>query len=115
MTNNSSQQWYNGAAAEQKANSDATVGFILSLVSLVFLGFILAIPGIFFSSRAKRVSAANGQKSSQLAQAGVVIGWVSIALNVVEIIISIIVIAALAAAGHDAASCIANTQSAACH
>jgi hypothetical protein len=75
-------------------NSLGVWSLVLGLVGLVCLGFLTGIPAIIVGNKAKKAVAAGEANNGGLATAGVIIGWVTIGLSVLGIIIAVVTIAA---------------------
>lgn len=75
-------------------NGYAIASLVLSLVFACGIGSILAV---VFGYRARREIAERGQEGSGMATAGIVIGWIGIALLVLYIVL--MVVAAVAGSG----------------
>lgn len=73
-------------------NSLAVWSLVLGIVSVVLCGFLTAIPAIIVGNNAKRAVAAGEADNGGLATAGIVIGWIMIALTVVGAVIITIAI-----------------------
>ena len=72
-------------------NAYAIASLVLSLVSLCGIGSIFAI---VFGNKAKKEIAASGEGGLGMAKAGVIIGWVTLGLIGLYIVVAIIAIAA---------------------
>lgn len=71
-----------------QTNQKALWSMIVGIVSLVFCGIVLGIVAIVLGSTARKEIAASGgmQTGEGMAKAGVILGWVGIALTVVVLI-----------------------------
>jgi hypothetical protein len=69
-------------------NGKAVTALVLGILGLVFCPVILSIAAIVIGNQAKNEIAQSGgmQTGSGLAQAGVVLGWVSLALTAVFVL-----------------------------
>ncbi|MBD7981853.1 MULTISPECIES: DUF4190 domain-containing protein [Oerskovia] len=68
--------------------------FVLGIASIVLsCGFFTGIPAIIVGSKAKRAVAAGEANNGGLALAGVILGWVGIALSVIGVIFLIAIVA----------------------
>jgi hypothetical protein len=116
------QQWYGQpGAGVDRTNTNALIGFILSLGSFFILGVVLAIPGLILSRKGQAEIASTGERGEGLAKAGVILGWISIGLSILAILAFILILilglatsGAVAHQGDITSSCIAHAQDAAC-
>ena len=74
-------------------NSNATTSLILGILSMVFCGIFTGIPAIIVGNKAKREIEATGgvQGGSGSAMAGVILGWISVAMMAFVIVLIIAV------------------------
>lgn len=87
------QPMYGGVPAGN--NSKATTSLILGIVSLLCCQ-LAGIAAVIVGRRAKNEIRSSGQQGDGLATAGIILGWISIALTV----LSILLIIALAVTGN---------------
>lgn len=82
---------YNPAQALPTSN-EAIWSLVLGILSVTCLGLIAGIPAVILGNIAKKKIAASGGliRGSGLATAGLVMGWVSIGLSAVFILLAII-------------------------
>ncbi|HEX6249548.1 MAG TPA: DUF4190 domain-containing protein [Nocardioidaceae bacterium] len=75
---------YGYAAGPPQQNSKALWSMILGIVSIVVCGILAGIPAIILGGSAKKEIAAAGgaQTGTGMAQAGVILGWISVAITV---------------------------------
>ena len=73
---------YAGGNAFAK-NSLAVWSLVLAIVGMVLCGLLTGIPAVIIGSRAKRAVAAGEANNGGLATAGIVVGWIAIALSVI--------------------------------
>ena len=71
-------------------NSLAVWSLVLGIVSFVLCGFFAAIPAIIVGNKAKQAVAEGQANNGGMATAGVILGWVNLALTVIVVIIVII-------------------------
>jgi hypothetical protein len=84
--------WYTPAP---KTNNMAVISFVCSIAAFVVCPILPAIAGIILGRNAQRdIQASNGAETGEgLAKAGVIIGWINIALCSVPLIIYVLIIA----------------------
>lgn len=76
------------------SNKKATWSLVLGILGIVCCGFFTAIPAIVVGHQAKQEIAATGQTGEGSATAGVILGWIGVALTIVWIIAWIVIFAA---------------------
>lgn len=78
-----------GGYGMQQTNQKALWSMILGIVSIVFCGLLAGIPAIILGGSAKKeIAAAGGAQSGEgMATAGVILGWISVAITVVVLLI----------------------------
>jgi hypothetical protein len=78
------QQPFGGYAVPQQSNS-ALIAMILGIVAFMGPSLLTAIPAIIIGMRARdEIQASRGQLTGEgLAQAGIILGWINIALSVI--------------------------------
>jgi len=74
-------------AYPQKTNTKAIWSLVLGILSLVCCGIVAGIPAMILGNTAKKEIAATGQPGRGLAQAGFVLGIISIAITVLWLIL----------------------------
>jgi len=75
-------------------NSLGVWSLVLGILSIVLCGLFAGIPAIIVGNRSKRAVAAGQANNGGMATAGVILGWISVALSALGIIFWIIAIAA---------------------
>src|SRR4051812_38721760 len=70
---------------EQPDNGDGNLALILGIIGLVFAGLITGIPAIIFGKRGQRKADAGLATNRGNATAGVVLGWISVALTILAV------------------------------
>jgi hypothetical protein len=80
--------------ASTAKNSLGVWALVLGIVSIVACGLFAGIPAIIVGNHAKRAVAEGQANNGGMATAGVILGWISIALTVLGIIFGIIAFAA---------------------
>ena len=77
-----------GYAAPQ-TNQKALWSMILGILSIVACGLLAGIPALILGSSAKKeIAAAGGAQSGEgMATAGVILGWISVAISVVVLLV----------------------------
>lgn len=85
------QQW----PMHPKTNSYALTSMILGILGIVFTGILTGIPAIIFGYSGRRQIAERQpyEDGGGMATAGIVLGWISVAITVLAIIAVIIVFA----------------------
>jgi len=83
-----------GYATTPGNNTLAVVSLISGIVGYVFLPFVAHIAAIITGHMAKKQIAQTGEQGSGMATAGLVLGYIGLALSAIGIVILIIVIAA---------------------
>jgi hypothetical protein len=79
------------AAARPRTSGAAIASLILGIVGLFAIPLITSIAAIFLGRRAQREIAENpGLSGEGLAKAGVVLGWIGVALMVAGIIVGVL-------------------------
>lgn len=80
---------YGGAVAAQQQNQKAMWSMILGILGLVCCGLFAGIPAWILGNQAKQEIAASGgtQSGAGMAQAGFIMGIISVVLSVVGIVI----------------------------
>jgi hypothetical protein len=83
------------AASGRQANSKATWSLVAGILSVTVCGIIVAIVAIIVGRQAQAEIAASGglQTGEALARWGVILGWISVAINVIVGIIIVITFA----------------------
>jgi hypothetical protein len=84
------------AAPQQSArttNGKATWSLVLGILSLTLCGIIAAILAIVLGKQAQREIAASGglQGGESMAKWGIILGWISVALSVIALIVAVII------------------------
>lgn len=88
------QQPYQQPYPQPSPDTGATTALVLGILSLLICPLILSIPAIIIGNTAKQKAAVlPGQPGLSSAKAGVILGWVSLALSVVYIIVVIGIVA----------------------
>jgi hypothetical protein len=83
---------------ESRTNGYAMASFALGIVGLIAVPFIASILAIVFGGSARREIAADPSlKGAELARAGVILGWVGLALAVIGVIVALLFLAAFSA------------------
>lgn len=75
---------YAGGYAYPK-NSLAVWSLVLAILGMVLCGLFTGIPAVIIGNNAKRAVAAGEANNGGLATAGVVVGWIAIALSVIGV------------------------------
>ncbi len=80
---------YGGGYAQPKTNQKAVWALVTGILSLICCGIIAGIPAIILGNSAKKeIAASNGSQSGGgMAQAGFVLGIISIAITILWIIL----------------------------
>ncbi|MDR0989990.1 MAG: DUF4190 domain-containing protein [Propionibacteriaceae bacterium] len=91
---------YGYPPANQGTNTLAVVSLVLSIASYPILPIVAAIPGIITGSMAKKQIAQTGEQGLGMAKAGIILGWVNIALWVLIILLFVIFVVIAASAGY---------------
>jgi hypothetical protein len=80
-----------GGYAMPQTNQKALWSMILGILSLVCCGLLAGIPALILGNTAqKEIAAAGGAQSGEgMAKAGVILGWISIALSVLGLIFAL--------------------------
>jgi hypothetical protein len=80
---------YGGGYAQPKTNQKALWAMILGIISLICCGIVAGIPAIILGNIAKKEIAASGgmQSGGGMAQAGFILGIISIAITILWIIL----------------------------
>ena len=75
--------------APQQTNQKALWSLILGILGLVFCGLLAGIPALILGSSARKEIAASGgaQSGDGMARAGVILGWIAVALSVLGIVL----------------------------
>lgn len=76
-----------------EANKKATWSLVLGILGVVCCGLFTGIPAIIVGNQAKREIAVSAQSGEGAAKAGVILGWVSVALGILAAIVWTIIIA----------------------
>ncbi|MBK9560704.1 MAG: DUF4190 domain-containing protein [Candidatus Microthrix sp.] len=71
------------------SNNDATIALVAGILSLVCCGFVAAIPAIIYGNRVRN-DPSNPQQG--FGTAGFIMGWISVALSLVGIVVWVIVL-----------------------
>lgn len=90
-----------GGAMVQQQNNTALIALILGIVSFLGLSLLGAIPAVILGRNARKEIAASGgmMTGDGMAQAGIILGWINIALSVVGFCAFCVLPLILAAAG----------------
>ena len=74
-----------------QTNQKALWSMILGILSLVCCGLLAGIPALILGNTAQKEIAASGgaQSGEGMAKAGVILGWISIALSVLFLIFAL--------------------------
>jgi len=74
-----------------QTNQKAMWSMILGILSLVCCGLLAGIPALILGNSAQKEIAASGgaQSGEGMAKAGVILGWISIALSILGLIFAI--------------------------
>jgi putative exporter of polyketide antibiotics len=90
-----------GGYAAPQTNQKALWSMILGILGIVCCGIFAGIPALILGNSAKKEIAASGgaQTGDGMAKAGVILGWISIALSILGIIF-VIATGALSNAGN---------------
>jgi len=77
-----------GGYAVPQTNQKALWSMILGILSLVCCGLLAGIPALILGNSAQKEIAASGgmQTGEGMAKAGVILGWISVALSVLGLI-----------------------------
>lgn len=75
-----------------QTNQKALWSMILGILSLVLCGILAGIPAIILGSSAqKEIGRSGGMQTGQgMAKAGLILGWISVALTVLVIVVIVI-------------------------
>ena len=76
-----------------QSNKKATWSLVLGILGVVCCGLFAGIPAIIVGNQAKREIAGTGQSGEGAAKAGVILGWVSVALGILAAIVWTMLIA----------------------
>jgi hypothetical protein len=78
-----------GGYGVPQTNQKALWSMVLGIVSIVFCGLLAGIPALILGNAAKREIAASGgaQGGLGMATAGVILGWISVAVTVLVLLI----------------------------
>ena len=81
-----------GGYAVPQTNQKALWSMILGILSLVCCGLLAGIPALILGNSAQKEIAASGgmQTGEGMAKAGVILGWISIALSILGLIFAIV-------------------------
>lgn len=81
-----------GGYAAPQTNQKALWSMILGILSLVCCGLLAGIPALILGNSAQKEIAASGgmQTGEGMAKAGVILGWISIALSILGLIFAIV-------------------------
>lgn len=81
-----------GGYAVPQNNQKALWSMILGILSLVCCGLLAGIPALILGNSAQKEIAASGgmQTGEGMAKAGVILGWISIALSILGLIFAIV-------------------------
>ena len=73
----------------------ATAALVLGILGVVACGFVAGIPAIIVGKQAQReIDASNGWLTGRgMATAGIVMGWIAVALTVIAVLIIIVAVA----------------------
>jgi len=71
----------------QKTNTKAIWALVLGIISVVCCGLVAGIPAIILGNMAKKEIATTGQPGRGMAQAGFILGIISIAVTVLSVIV----------------------------
>ena len=71
----------------QKTNTKAVWALVLGILSILCCGLVAGIPAIILGNLAKKEIAATGQPGRGMAQAGFILGIISIAFTVLTLIL----------------------------
>lgn len=76
----------------RKSNGKAIWSLVLGILSLTLCGIIAAILAIVLGKQAQREIAASGglQGGEGMAKWGIILGWISVAISVIAVIIAVI-------------------------
>ena len=74
-----------------QTNQKALWSMILGILSLVCCGLLAGIPALILGNSAQKEIAASGgaQSGEGMAKAGIILGWISIALSILGLIFAI--------------------------
>ena len=80
-----------GGYATPQTNQKALWSMILGILSIVACGLLAGVPALILGGSAKKEIAASGgaQSGEGMATAGVVLGWISVAISVLVVILFI--------------------------
>lgn len=80
-----------GGYAQPQQNQKAMWSMILGILGLICCGFLAGIPAVILGNAArKEILAAGGAQTGEgMAKAGVILGWIAIALGVLGLIIAV--------------------------
>ena len=73
--------------APQPTNKKAIWSLVLGILGIVCCGFFTGIPALILGNNAKKEIAAGQGTGGGMATAGVVMGWISIALGILSVIL----------------------------
>ena len=75
-----------GAPGPAQTARDATVSLVLGLLGILLCPLVLSVPAIIFGRRARREISTTGAGGDSMATAGIVLGWVGVALGVLGVL-----------------------------
>lgn len=84
-------------AARRVTNGSAIASLVLGIAGLVVVPLIAPL-ALVFGYRARREIAERGDEGRGLATAGIVLGWIGVALLVLGVLLVLLLVATLAAA-----------------
>jgi hypothetical protein len=87
---------YGYNAVPQGQNTMAVVSLVFGILGLTFLPLVGSIVALVTARSAKRQISQTGQAGAGMATAGVITGWIGIAIGVVTVVLVIIFVAVLA-------------------
>ena len=76
-----------GQGGPQPTNKKAIWALVLGILGVVCCGFFTGIPALILGGSAKKEIAAGNGSGAGMATAGVVLGWISIALGILGVIL----------------------------
>ena len=83
------------AAARPATSGSAIASLVLGIVGLFAIPLICSIAAIFLGRRAQREIAESPEVSGEgLAKAGVILGWIGVALMLIGLVVGLIVVLA---------------------
>lgn len=81
-------------------NHFGVISLVLAIASFFTLGFLVAIPAVILGNMGRRAADEGQANNRSLSTAGIIVGWVNIALCALGIVIAVIVVIAATASRH---------------